>query len=106
MRSLGLETEPYESKEALKCVDSYSAEAGQPSQEKFYVSSSGDLTALGVKITSAMLTPGEGASLYFDSLTPLAPRSKSEIIVSFAEPVVAKVTGGGGKAILTVGSSL
>ena len=106
MRSLGLETEPYESKEALKFVDSYSAEAGQPSQEKFYVSSSGDLTSLGVKITSAMLTPGEGASLYFDSLTPLAPRSKSESIVSFAQTVGAKVRGSGGKVFFTVGSSL
>src|SRR6266699_321148 len=106
MRSLGLETEPYESKEALKFVDSYSAEAGQPSQEKFFVSSSGDLTSLGVKITSAMLTPGEGASLYFDSLTPLAPRSKSESIVSFAQTVGAKVRGSGGKVFFTVGSSL
>jgi archaeal flagellar protein FlaH len=106
MRSLGLETEAYESKEALKFVDAYSAEAGQPSQEKFYVSSSGDLTSLGVKITSAMSTPGGGASVYFDSLTPLAPRSKSESIVSFAQTVGAKVRGSGGKVFFTVGSSL
>src|SRR5438105_13000815 len=51
MRSLGLETEPYESKESLKFVDSYSMAAGQPSQEKFYASSSGDLTSLCVKIS-------------------------------------------------------
>jgi KaiC/GvpD/RAD55 family RecA-like ATPase len=106
LHSLGLETEPYESKDTLKFVDSYSAEAGQPSQEKFYVSSSGDLTSLGVKITSAMSTPAEGASVYFDSLTPLAPRSKSESIVSFAQTVGAKVRGSGGKIFFTVGSSL
>ena len=106
LHSLGLETEPYESKEALKFVDSYSAEAGQPSQEKFYVSSSGDLTSLGVKISSAMSTPGDGASVYFDSLTPLAPRSKSESIVSFAQTVGAKARGSGGKIFFTIGSSV
>ncbi|TMI72716.1 hypothetical protein E6H11_03270 [Candidatus Bathyarchaeota archaeon] len=106
MRSLGLETEPYESKESLKFVDSYSMEAGQPSQEKFYVSSSGDLTSLGVKISSAMSTPGDGASVYFDSLTPLAPRSKSESIVSFAQTVGAKARGSGGKIFFTIGSSV
>lgn len=106
IRSLGLEPEPYESKEALKFVDCYSAEAGQPSQEKFYVSSPGDLTSLGVKITSAISSPGEGPSVYFDSLTPLAPKSKPESIVSFAQTVGAKVRGMGGKVFFTVGSSL
>src|SRR5207237_5424422 len=74
------------------------------SQEKFYVSSSGDLTSLGVKISSAMSTPGDGASVYFDSLTPLAPRSKSESIVSFAQTVRAKARGSGGKIFFTIGS--
>ncbi len=106
IRSLGLEPEPYESKEALKFVDCYSAEAGQPSQEKFYVSSPGDLTSLGVKITSAISTPSEGPSVYFDSLTPLAPKSRPESIVSFAQTVGAKVRGMGGKVFFTVGSSL
>ena len=106
MRSLGLETESYESKETLRFVDSYSVEAGQPSQEKFYVSSSGDLTSLGVKISSAISSPGESVSVYFDSLTPLAPRSKSESIVSFAQTIGAKARGSGGKIFFTVGSSL
>jgi KaiC/GvpD/RAD55 family RecA-like ATPase len=106
MRSLGLETESYENKEALRFVDCYSAEAGQPSQEKFYVSSLGDLTSLGVKITSALSTPAEGPSVFFDSLTPLAPKSKPESIVSFAQTVGAKVRGMGGKAYFTVGSSV
>ncbi len=106
MRSLGLEPEPYEGKDALKFVDCYSAEAGQPSQEKFYVSSPGDLTSLGVKITSAISFPSEGPSVYFDSLTPLAPKSKPESIVSFAQTVGAKVRGMGGKVFFTVGSSL
>lgn len=106
IRSLGLEPEPYESKDALRFVDCYSAEAGQPSQEKFYVTSPGDLTSLGVKITSAISAPGEGPSVYFDSLTPLAPRSKPESIVSFAQTVGAKVRGLGGKVFFTVGSSL
>lgn len=106
IRSLGLEPEPYESKDALKFVDCYSAEAGQLSQEKFYVTSPGDLTSLGVKITSAISAPGEGPSVYFDSLTPLAPRSKPESIVSFAQTVGAKVRGMGGKVFFTVGSSL
>ncbi len=106
MRSLGLETEPYEGKDALKFVDCYSAEAGQPSQEKFYVSSTGDLTSLGVKITSAMTIQSEGPSVYFDSLTPLTPKSKAESVVSFAQTVGAKVRGMGGKVFFTVGSSV
>ena len=106
MRSLGLETEPYEGKDALKFVDCYSAEAGQPSQEKFYVSSTGDLTSLGVKITSAMTIQSEGPSVYFDSLTPLTPKSRAESVVSFAQTVGAKVRGMGGKVFFTVGSSV
>jgi KaiC/GvpD/RAD55 family RecA-like ATPase len=106
MQSLGLETELYEDKDKLMFVDCYSAEAGQPSKEKFYVSSAGDLTSLGVKITSAMSTPEEGPSVYFDSLTPLAPKSKPDSIVTFAQTVGAKVRGLGGRALFTIGSSL
>lgn len=106
MRSLGLETEPFEGKDALKFVDCYSAEAGQPSPEKFYVSSTGDLTSLGVKISSALSDPGGGPSVFFDSLTPLAPKSKPESVVSFAQTMGAKVRGMGGKIFFTLGSSL
>jgi len=104
MKSLGFETDPYEGREYLRFVDCYSAEAGQPSQEKFYISSLSDLTSLGVKITSAISTPGEFPSVFFDSLTPLTPKSKPENIVSFAQAVGAKVRGVGGKAYFTVGS--
>jgi KaiC/GvpD/RAD55 family RecA-like ATPase len=104
MKSLGFETDPYEGREYLRFVDCYSAEAGQPSQEKFYISSLSDLTSLGVKITSAISNPGEFPSVFFDSLTPLTPKSKPENIVSFAQAVGAKVRGVGGKAYFTVGS--
>ncbi len=105
MKSLGFETDAYEGKEYLKFVDCYSAEAGQPSSEKFSVSSLSDLTSLGIKITSAVSNPGEFPSVFFDSLTPLTPKSKPENIVSFAQTVGAKVRGLGGKAYFTVGSS-
>ncbi len=88
-------------------VDGYSAEAGQESTEKFSVPSISDLTTLGIKISSS-LPPhqSKGTSLYFDSLVPLASKTKPESIVSFVQSIGAKMKGIGGKAVFTLGPSV
>ncbi len=86
MKTLGFDVSGYEQNGLLTFVDGYSAEAGQESREKISIPSLGDLTTLGIKITSALPSPSfKGGSLYFDSLTPLASKAKPESIVAFEE---------------------
>ena len=106
MKSMGLETRGYEQNGLLTFVDGYSAEAGQESTEKFSVPSLGDLTTLGIKISSSLPPQSKGASLYFDSLVPLASKTKPESIVSFVQSIGAKMRGIGGKAVFTLGPSV
>jgi KaiC/GvpD/RAD55 family RecA-like ATPase len=107
MKSMGLDVSGYEQSGLLTFVDGYSAEAGQESTEKFSVSSIGDLTTLGMKISSSLPTQrSKGANLYFDSLVPLAAKTKPESIVSFVQSVGAKMKGIGGKAVFTLGTSV
>src|SRR5437879_13062770 len=107
MKTLGFDVSGYEQHWLLTFIDGYSAEAGQESREKISIPSLGDLTTLGIKITSALPTPSfKGGSLYFDSLTPLASKAKPESIVSFVQSVGAKVKGLYGKAFFTVGLGL
>ena len=104
MKTLGFDVSGYEQNGLLTFVDGYSAEAGQELREKISVPSLGDLTTLGIKITSALPSPSfKGGSLYFDSLTPLASKAKPESIVSFVQSVSARVKGLSGKAFFTVG---
>jgi KaiC/GvpD/RAD55 family RecA-like ATPase len=104
MKSMGFDVSGYEQNGLLTFVDGYSAEAGQQSPEKVSVPSLGDLTNLGIKITSTLPSPSfKGGSLYFDSLTPLASKVKPESVVSFVQSVGAKVKGLSGKAFFTVG---
>ena len=104
MKTLGFDISGYEQSGLLTFVDGYSAEAGQESREKISIPSLGDLTTLGIKITSALPSPSfKGGSLYFDSLTPLASKAKPESLVSFVQSVGAKVKGLSGKAFFTVG---
>ncbi len=104
MKTMGVDVAGYEQKGLLTFVDGYSAEAGQDSKEKVSIPSLGDLTTLGIKLTSAFPSPSfKGGSLYFDSLTPLASKARSESIVSFIQSVGAKVKGLGGKAFFAVG---
>ena len=107
MKTMGVDVSRYEQNGLLTFVDGYSAEAGQESHEKVFVPSLGDLTTLGIKITSALPSPSfKGGSLYFDSLTPLASKARPESIVSFVQSVGAKVKGLSGKAFFTVGLGL
>jgi KaiC/GvpD/RAD55 family RecA-like ATPase len=106
MKSMGLDVTGYEQRGMLTFVDGYSSEAGQGSTEKFVVPSLGDLTTLGVKISSSLPPSAKGASLYFDSLVPLASKAKPESIISFVQTVGAKMRGIGGKAFFTVGHSV
>lgn len=106
MKSMGLDTKGYEQSGLLTFVDGYSSEAGQESTEKFSVPSIGDLTTLGIKISSSIPPQAKGASLYFDSLVPLASKTKPESIVSFVQSVGAKMKGIGGKAVFTLGPSV
>ncbi len=107
MKSMGLDTTGYEQNGLLTFVDGYSAEAGQESKEKFSVPSLNDLTTLGMKITSSLPPDSaKGASLYFDSLTPLATKAKPESIVPFVQSVGARMRGLGGKALFTLGPSI
>ncbi len=107
MKSMGFDVSGHEQSGLLTFVDGYSSEAGQESREKFSIPSLGDLTTLGVKISSSL--PGEsfkGGSLYFDSLTPLVSKTKPESIVSFVQSLGARVKGMSGKAFFTVGPSI
>lgn len=106
MKSMGLDTKGYEQSGLLTFVDGYSAEAGQESTEKFSVPSVGDLTTLGMKISSSLPQQSKGASLYFDSLVPLASKTKPDSIVSFVQAIGAKMRGLGGKAVFTLGPSV
>jgi KaiC/GvpD/RAD55 family RecA-like ATPase len=107
MRGIGLDVSGYEQNGLLNFIDGYSAEAGQQSTEKFSVPSLGDLTTLGVKISSSLPQDSfKGGSLYFDSLTPLASKAKPESLVSFVQSVGARVKGMGGKAFFTLGPSV
>jgi KaiC/GvpD/RAD55 family RecA-like ATPase len=106
MKSMGLDVKGYEQSGLLTFVDGYSAEAGQESTEKFSVPSIGDLTTLGMKISSSIPAQSKGASLYFDSLVPLASKTKPESIVSFVQSIGAKMRGIGGKAVFTLGPSV
>ena len=101
MRNLGIDVAGYENVGLLSFVDCYSAEAGRTPTEKFSVSSVGDLTTLGVKISSA-LQDHKGTCLYLDSLSPFVPRAKPESIVSFVHAIGAKVRGLDGKAFFTM----
>ena len=101
MRTLGIDVGGYEKSGLLSFVDCYSAEAGRTPTEKFSVSSVGDLTTLGVKISSA-LQDQKGTCLYLDSLSPFVPRAKPESIVSFVHAIGAKVRGLDGKAFFTM----
>jgi KaiC/GvpD/RAD55 family RecA-like ATPase len=104
MKTMGFDPSGYEQNGLLTFVDGYSAEAGKESHEKVSVPSLGDLTTLGVKITSAFPSPSfKGGSLYFDSLTPLASKAKPESIVSLVQSIGAKVKGLSGKAFFTMG---
>ena len=107
MRGMGLDTTGYEQNGLLTFVDGYSAEAGQQSPEKFSIPSLGDLTTLGMKISSSLpLDSFKGGSLYFDSLTPLVSKAKPESLVSFVQSVGARIKGMGGKAFFTIGPSI
>ena len=106
MKSMGLDTKGYEQNGLLTFVDGYSAEAGQESPEKFSVPSVGDLTTLGMKISSSLPSQPKGASLYLDSLVPLASKTKPESIVSFVQSIGAKMRGVEGKAVFTLGPSV
>ena len=101
MRNLGIDVAGYENRGLLSFVDCYSAEAGRIPTEKLSVSSVGDLTTLGVKISSA-LQDQKGTCLYLDSLSPFVPRAKPESIVSFVHAIGAKVRGLDGKAFFTM----
>ncbi len=106
MRTMGIDISGYEQNGLLTFVDGYSGEAGQESHEKVFVPSLGDLTTLGIKITSVLPSSFKGGSLYFDSLTPLASKAKPESIVSFVQSVGARVKGLSGKAFFTAGLGL
>jgi KaiC/GvpD/RAD55 family RecA-like ATPase len=107
MKQMGLDVTGYEQSGLLTFVDGYSAEAGQESTEKFSVPSIGDLTTLGMKISSSLPSQkSKGASLYFDSLVPLASKTKPDSIISFVQSVGAKMKGIGGKAVFTLGPSV
>ena len=104
MKSMGYDVSGYEANGQLAFVDGYSAEAGQMSREKVAVPSLGDLTTLGIKITSVLPEPDfKGGSLFFDSLTPLASKAKPESIVSFVQSVGARVKGLHGRAFFALG---
>jgi len=87
-------------------IDCYSETAGQESNEKYSVSSIGDLTSLGIKISSCLEEFGKGTDIFFDSLTPLFPILKSDYIINFVHAMSAKIKGNEGRFFFTVSTGI
>ena len=106
MAELGIGSKSPGNQGALVFIDCYSGTAGLPSTEEHYVSSSTDLTALGVKISICLESLGSNTDVFLDSLAPLFTIFKPDFIVAFVHSIGAKVKGANGRFFFTVGSGV
>lgn len=90
----------------IKFIDCYSETAGKKSEEKYSISSIGDLTTLGIKISSCLEELGKGTDIFFDSLTPLFPILKSDFIINFVHAMSAKIKGIEGRFYFTISTGI
>jgi KaiC/GvpD/RAD55 family RecA-like ATPase len=96
----------YEKSSKLIFVDCYSASGGKESSEKHQISSMGDLTGLGVQLSSCLEELGQDTDVFLDSLTPLFTMLKDEYIANFIHSVGAKTKGVNGRFFYTIGSAI
>jgi len=106
MADLGIWGESPRNGAELVFIDCYSGTAGQPSTEEHFVSSSTDLTTLGIAISRCLENLGSDTDVFLDSLTPLFTMLKSDFIVTFVHSIGAKVKGANGRLFFTVGSGV
>jgi len=106
MADLGISGEGSKDRAELVFIDCYSGTAGQPSTEKYSVSSPTDLTTLGVKISICLESLGGDTDVFLDSLAPLFTMLKADFIVTFVHSIGAKVKGANGRFFFTVGAGV
>ena len=105
MKQLGLDVSTFEGKQ-LAFIDCYSGTAGRVSSEKYSVQVLGDLTGLGMQISSAVSALGQGTTFFLDSLGPLFTVLKPDAILTFVHSVGARIKGQGGSLYFSVGTGI
>lgn len=98
--------EDYERSSKLIFIDCYSASGGQESSESYKVHSAGDLTGLGVQVSSCLEKLGQNTDVFLDSLTPLFTMLRDDYIANFVHSVGAKTKGVNGRFFYTLGTGI
>jgi KaiC/GvpD/RAD55 family RecA-like ATPase len=106
MKELGLKAKNSFLNKNLKFIDCYSETAGQKSSEEYSISSLGDLTTIGVKLSSCLNELGKNTDVFMDSLNPLFTLLKSDDILNFIHSTSAKVKGINGRFFFTVSTGI
>ncbi len=106
MKESGLKTKNSFLSKNLKFIDCYSETAGQKSSEEYSISSLGDLTTLGVKLSSCLNELDKNTDVFMDSLNPLFTLLKSDDILNFIHSTSAKVKGINGRFFFTVSTGI
>jgi KaiC/GvpD/RAD55 family RecA-like ATPase len=98
--------EQYEKSSKLIFIDCYSASGGQASPEDHKVSAVGDLTGLGVQVSTCLDKLGQNTDVFIDSLTPLFTMLRNDYIANFVHSVGAKTKGIDGRFFYTLGTGI
>lgn len=106
MKELGLKAKNSFLNKNLKFIDCYSETAGQKSSEEHSISSLGDLTTLGVKISSCLNELDKNTDVFMDSLNPLFTLLKPDDILNFIHSTSAKIKGINGRFFFTVSTGI
>lgn len=102
LKGFGLDVEPYEESGALVFIDCYSASAGIPSAEKFYVTAPSDLTSLSLEASSLIDGVGVAPIVFLDSLTALVDRVSPKSLLEFVHTLGGRVGAKGGLFLFTL----
>jgi len=105
LRKLAVKVRAYENQNRLCFIDAYSGETGAVSGEKHFISSPGDLTALGIQLTSCIEAVGGVADVFFDSVTPIVV-SDSDRGFDFVRYYSARTTKSGGTFLYAAATTL
>ena len=106
LKALGLKVKNSYLDKNLKFIDCYSEASGQKSSEEYSVSSLGDLTTLGVKLSSCLDKSGKNTDVFMDSLNPLFTLLKPDDILNFIHSTSAKVKGVDGIFFFTISTGI
>jgi KaiC/GvpD/RAD55 family RecA-like ATPase len=79
---------------------------GQASPEDHKVSAVGDLTGLGVQVSTCLDKLGQNTDVFIDSLTPLFTMLRNDYIANFVHSVGAKTKGINGRFFYTLGTGI